>query len=218
MLHYGQRMSRLPYLRRDQLTPEGQALWDAIAGIQLAGIDRTRLVREDGTMIGPFNAAVHAPDTGKAVLALGGTLLARTSIERRLAEIAIITVGARWQAEFEWSEHSQMARDHGVSDAVVEAIGSGEDPPFDADDERIVHSVASQLALGGRVDMKAYRAAHALLGDQGMVELVTVCGYYTLISFLLNAFDIPVEAGAIPRWGSSHPDGADSSLGAAPSV
>lgn len=211
-------MSRLPYLRRDQLTPEGQALWDAIGGIQIAGIDRTRLVREDGSLIGPFNAAVHAPDTGKALLALGGTLLARTSIERRLTEIAILTVGARWQAEFEWSEHSQIARDHGVPDAVVEAIGGGADPPFETDDERIVHAVASQLARAGRIDTEAYRAAGALLGDQGMVELVTLCGYYTLVSFLLNAFEVPVEPGAVPRWGTSHPDGADSSLGAAPSV
>lgn len=52
-----------------------------------------------------------------------------TSIERRLSEIAIITIGARWQAEFEWWAHAPMAREHGVADAVVDAIGRGEDPP-----------------------------------------------------------------------------------------
>ncbi len=142
----------------------------------------------------------------------------RTSIQRRLAEIAILTVAARWQAEFEWSAHSQMARDHGVPDAVVDATGSGEDPPFEADDERVVHVVASQLARTGRVDTGAYGAARELLGDKGVVELVTLCGYYTLVAFLLNAFEVPVEPGAVPRWGDSFPDGADSSLGVAPSV
>jgi 4-carboxymuconolactone decarboxylase len=193
-------MSRLPHLRRDQLTPEGQALWDTIAGTQIDGIDRTRLVCEDGSLIGPFNAAVHAPDTGKALLALASTLLVRTSIERRLTEIAIVTVGARWQAEFEWAEHSRIALDHGVPDAVVTAIGTGADPPFEADDERVVHAVASQVALAGRVDMDTYLAARELLGDQGMVELVTLCGFYTLISFLLNAFDVPLPPEAVPRW------------------
>jgi 4-carboxymuconolactone decarboxylase len=217
-LRYGQRMSRLPHLRRDQLTPEGQVLWDAIAGVQIAGIDRSRLVQEDGSLTGPFNAWVHAPDTGKALLALGGTLLGRTSIERRLIEIAILTVGARWQAEFEWAEHSQMALDHGVPDVVVNAIGSGEDPPFEAADERVVHVVASQLARTGRVDTDAYRAARELLGDKGMVELVTLCGAYTMISFQLNAFDVPLPPGAVPRWGNSPQDGAFRNVGAAPSV
>ena len=33
-----------------------------------------------------------------------------------------------------------------------------------------------------------------------MVELVSLCGYYTLISFLLNAFDVPLPPGAAPMW------------------
>jgi len=39
-----------------------------------------------------------------------------------------------------------------------------------------------------------------LLGDTGLVELVSLCGYYTLISYLLNAFDVPVPPGAELMW------------------
>jgi hypothetical protein len=46
-------------------------------------------------------------------------------VRGRLSEIAIITIGARWQAEFEWWAHAPMAREHGVADAVVDAIGRG---------------------------------------------------------------------------------------------
>jgi 4-carboxymuconolactone decarboxylase len=83
---------------------------------------------------------------------------------------------------------------------VVDAIGRGEDPPFEADDERAVYAVARQLSVYGRVDRSAYDAAHAFLGDAGMVELVSLCGYYTMISFLLNAFDVPLPPGALPMW------------------
>jgi len=123
-----------------------------------------------------------------------------TSIERRLSEIAIITTGARWQAEFEWWAHASMAREHGVADAVVDAIGHGEDPPFEADDERAVYAVARQLVRSGRLDQETYDAAHGFLGDVGLVELVCLCGYYTLISFLLNAFAVPLPPGAAPMW------------------
>jgi 4-carboxymuconolactone decarboxylase len=188
-------MSRLPELRRDQLSPDAQAVWDAIVGTR-----GSQLVTAEGGLAGPFNAFVHAPDVGRGLTDLGATLRFGTSIERRLSEVAIITVGARWQAEFEWWAHARMAREHGVPDAVVDAIGRGEDPPFAAEDERTVHAVASQLAQTGHVAADAYDAARDLLGDTGIVELVALCGYYTLISFLLNAFEVALPPGAGGMW------------------
>ena len=188
-------MTRIPYVRRDELGPEGQQLWDSIVSGR-----GNAVLTADGGLAGPFNALVTAPDAGRRLSALGATLRFGTSIERRLSEIAIITVGARWQAEFEWWAHAPMAREHGVAGPVVDAIGRGEDPPFEADDERAVYTVARQLSAAGRVDQEAYYAAHRLLGDAGMVELVSLCGYYTLISFLLNAFAVPLPPEAAPMW------------------
>ena len=187
--------SRLPYLRYDDLDPDGQKVWDAIVGSRGA-----ELVSDDGSLIGPFNATVHAPGTGRHLVALGQVLRFETSIERRLSEVAIITVGARWKAEFEWWAHARMARAHGVPDAVVDAIGRGEEPPFAAGDERTIYTVARQLTRDGRVEPGAYDAARQLLGDAGLVELVSLCGYYTLISFLLNAFTVPLPPDAEPMW------------------
>lgn len=188
-------MSRIPYLRRDQLGLDGQRLWDSIVDGRGA-----QLVTEDGGLAGPFNAFVTAPDAGRRLSSLGQVLRFGTSIERRLSEVAIITTGARWQAEFEWWAHARMAREHGVSDAVILAIGRGEDPPFEAEDERAVYAVAQQLTRTGRVDQEVYAAAHALLGDTGMVELVALCGYYTLVCYLLNAFTVPLPPDATPQW------------------
>jgi len=191
-------MTRIPYVRREELGPEGQQLWDSI----VSGVGDLA-VTADGGLAGPFNAFVTAPDAGRRMSALGATLRFGTSIERRLSEIAIITVGARWQAEFEWWAHAPMAREHGVAGAVVEAIGRGEDPPFEAGDERAVYTAASQLAHSGRLDQETYDAAHRFAGDAGMVELVALCGYYTLISFLLNAFAVPLPLDAAPIWAQS---------------
>jgi 4-carboxymuconolactone decarboxylase len=191
-------MSRLPELRHDQLSPDGRAVWDAIVGSR-----GSRLETPAGGLAGPFNAFVHAPDVGRGLTGLGASLRFGTSIERRLTEVAIITVGARWQAEFEWWAHARMAREHGVPDAVVDAIGRGEDPPFDAGDERTVHAIARSLVETGSVPAGVYAAGQALLGDTGMVELVSLCGYYTLISFLLNAFEVPLPPGSAPMWPAS---------------
>ncbi len=188
-------MSRLRYLRYDDLDADGQKVWDGVVGSR-----GNQLVNEQGGLTGPFNAFLHAPGTGHRLSSLGATLRFGTSIERRLTEVAIITIGARWKAEFEWWAHSRMAREHGVPDAVVAAIGRGEEPPFEAEDERIVYAVARQLGADGHLDQGTYDAAHGLLGEAGMVELVSLCGYYTTISFLLNAFRVPLPDGAAPAW------------------
>lgn len=191
-------MSRLPYLRYQDLDDAGRRCWDAVTASR-----GTQLVNEQGGLIGPFNSFVHSPDLGRRMSALGATVRFGTSVERRLSELAIITTGARWRAEFEWHAHSRMAIEHGVPQAVVDAIGRGEDPPFAAADERAVYEVARQLSAGGHLDQAAYDAAHALLGDAGMVELVATVGYYSLISFLLNAFDVPLPDGVAPAWGTA---------------
>ncbi len=193
-------MTRIPNVPREELGPEGQQLWDSIVSTR-----GSTVVTAEGGLSGPFNAFVTAPGSGTRLSALGATLRFETSIERRLSEVAIITIGARWQAEFEWWAHARMAREFGVPDAVVDAIGRGEDPPFGADDERAVYAVARQLGQSGHLDEETYGAAHRLLGDTGMVELVSLCGYYTLISFVLNAFEVPPPPGAAPMWPDAGP-------------
>jgi 4-carboxymuconolactone decarboxylase len=188
-------VSRLPDLRRDQLDPSGQEVWDLVVGTRGG-----QLVNSAGGLAGPFNAFVHAPDVGRHLSALGAALRFGTSMERRLTEVAIITVGSRWKAEFEWWAHARMAREQGVPDAVVDAIGRGDNPPFTADDERIVYAAARELTLSGQLSQDSYTAARGLLGDAGLVELVSLCGYYTLISYLLNAFAVPVPPGAELMW------------------
>ena len=188
-------MSRLPDRRREELDETGAALWDSITSTRGAAV-----VNEAGALVGPFNAWVTAPEVGTRLAELGGVLRFGTSIDRRLLEVAIITTGARWRAEFEWWAHARMAREFDVDDAVIDAIGRGDAPPFALDDERIVHAVASELGVTGRLADDTFAAARALLGDRGIVELVSLCGYYALVSFTLNAFEVPLPPGVAPTF------------------
>lgn len=171
-------------------------MWDSIVASRGG-----QLVNAEGGLVGPFNAFVHAPAVGRHLSSLGAAVRFQGSIDRRLAEVAILTVGARWKAEFEWWSHTRMAREQGVPEAVIAAIARGDEPPFAAADERVVYRAARELTETGRLGQDAYEAVRALLGDAGLVELVSLCGYYTLVSFLLNAFAVPLPPGAQPTWG-----------------
>jgi hypothetical protein len=82
-------VSRLPYLRRDELTPGGQEVWDSIVGLRGAA-----LVTGQGAPSGPFQRLRPRAGRRADLTALGQVLRFEISIERRLSELAIITVGA----------------------------------------------------------------------------------------------------------------------------
>src|SRR5207302_6856861 len=104
--------------------------------------------------------------------------------------------------EFEWYAHARMAREHGVSEHVITAIGNGEEPAFDNSDDRTVYELARQLLQQGQIDDATYAPAERLLGPRGLVEIIALCGFYTLISFLLNSFTVPLPAGETNQWSS----------------
>ena len=190
-------MTRLRTLTRTELSDEQAALWEGIVDSRGGGVS---LFDEQGSLVGPFNAFVHQPTIGRRLSSLGGLLRFRTSIDRRLSEVAICTVGANWRANFEFYAHGPMAIEYGVAPEVVDALREGRTPAFDRDDERLVHAVTTQLLETRRVDDPTYAAAVDLLGEQGMVELVSLIGYYCLISSLLNAFEVPLPPGEDPIW------------------
>lgn len=191
-------MSRLRALTRHELSGEQAELFDGI--IESRGRGGLDLVGPDGGLAGPFNAFVHVPQIGRRLTSLGGLLRFRTSIDRRLTEVAICTVGANWRSEFEFWAHAPMALEHGVPELVIEALRDGRPPVFERDDERIVHAVTSQLLTDRRVDDATYADGVALVGETGMVELATLVGYYCLISMVLNLFEVPLPPGEAPVW------------------
>lgn len=190
-------MTRLSMVNPTDLTEDQQTLWDGLTETRGGGVD---LVDENGHLVGPFNAWLHVPKIGRRLSSLGAYLRFRTSIERRLSEVAICTVGAHWHSEFEFFAHAPMALEHGVDASVIDALRAGETPAFAREDEQIVFEVARQLLNDRRVTDSTYAAAEAMLGEAGMVELVALIGYYCVISMLLNLFEVSLPPGEELNW------------------
>ena len=189
-------MPRLRRLTRPDLHDEQGAVWDAIVDSRGAGLE----LIEDESLIGPFNAFVHVPEVGRRLSSLGALLRFRTTIDRRLSEVAICTVGAHWRSEFEFWAHAPMALEQGVAPTVLDALRQGRPPDFTRDDELVTHAVTHQLLVDRRVDDATYAAAVGLLGEAGMVELAALVGYYCTISMILNLFEVPLPTGNDPIW------------------
>lgn len=176
-------VARIPLPAPEAMTPEQRRVHDAI----VAG--------PRGAVIGPLRAVLHNPALAERWSALGEMLRFGTSLPKRTSELAILVTGRRWTSQVEWWVHARAAAEAGVPEAAIAAIRVGEPPEFDAPDDALVYEFARQLQQSGRVPLNIYRAAEARWGAAGVVELVAVIGYYTMVSMTLNAHEIPLPEG-----------------------
>jgi 4-carboxymuconolactone decarboxylase len=181
-------MSRLTPLDPEALTPAQRALVDAI--------DRGPRAARHGRigLIGPFGVWLHAPTVGDAAQRFGAAVRFATTLPENVKEIAICTVGSHYRAKFEFAAHGPLAMAAGVDPAIVEALRRGDTPSFTDDAERTSHDVALALLTRHRLSDGEYARARAVFREAELVELVTVIGYYCLISLTLNAFEVPLAA------------------------
>jgi 4-carboxymuconolactone decarboxylase len=188
-------MNRLRQLHREDLDEAGQTLWDTIVADKGPGV-----VTAEGTLLGPFNAWLHTPALASHVVDLPDVIREKSILDPTLSELAILAVVGHWRAEFPWFAHSRMAAEHGIQQPVIDSIGRGEDPPLTSEAERVVFAVAKSLASEGGIPDDLYTKTEELLGDQGTVELVLLCGYYTMGAFVLNSFKVPLPPGLPNQW------------------
>lgn len=148
-----------------------------------------------GQVRGPLAIWLHRPELAQAAQALGAYCRYGSSLEPRLSELAILTMAVIWQSDFEWWAHKPIALTAGLDPAIVAALAAGADPQFADAEAAVVHEVVRALAMDRRLSDELYDRATETLGRDRLVDLVGLCGYYTLISMTLNAFEVPLPRG-----------------------
>ena len=190
-------MSRLGPLHPGELDEEQGGVLEAM----LAGPrGRSGFLSRERPVGGPFAPWLRSPGLADLAQRLGAFARYGTRLEPRLSELAIIAVGAAWKADYEFAAHGPMAIEAGIGKEAVAALARGETPLLERDDERIVYEFAHELIEHRRVGDERYAAAVALLGEAGVVELVGLIGYYTLVCMTLNTFEVPLGEGMEPPF------------------
>ncbi|MDH3660878.1 MAG: carboxymuconolactone decarboxylase family protein [Alphaproteobacteria bacterium] len=179
-------MSRLRDLSYDDMSAEQKRIHDEIA----AG--------PRGAVVGPLKVWLHSPALADRAQKLGAHARYHSSLPPHLSELAILVTGSIWQADFEWYAHVGPAREAGIPQAVIEAIRAGEEPPITDEPSQAVYKVAREMHENRRLSDDTYGAACTALGEQGLVDLIGILGYYTLISMTLNAFEVETPDGSKP--------------------
>ncbi len=151
-----------------------------------------------GRVAGPLEAMVLCPAAGDPLQELGGRLRFDGVLPGKLRELAILVAARFWSAQLEWQAHARIAREEGLDAAVIAAIAEGSAPPLATPEERAVHAFCRELHDTHAVAEATYAEAVETLGQEAVIELTVLSGYYTTVSMILNAFEVPVPEGVTP--------------------
>lgn len=180
-------MTRIPPIDPENLSPRQREVYDAIAS------------GPRGRVRGPLAIWLNRPDLADCAQTLGRYCRYDTSLPPRLSELAILATARVWMSEFEWAAHKPVALKAGISDAIVEAIRTGQEPAFQEADEEIVYRFSVMLHTERKVSDEVYARAVEVLGQDAVVDLTGLLGYYTLISMTINVFEVPPPDGLQPE-------------------
>ncbi len=176
----GERMAEIPL---DKMSSAQRAVADAI----MSG--------PRGALRGPFNAWLRSPVLADRLQKVGEYVRFNTSLDKRVNEMAILMTAQAWASQYEWYAHAPLAIKAGLDPSIVAAIGAGRKPEKMKDDEAIVWEFTTQLRRDHGVDDAIYARALEKFGEQGIMDLIAVNGYYDVVSMTLNVARVAPPAG-----------------------
>lgn len=169
--------SRLPLPDVTGLDPEQRAIHDSILATR-------------GNLSGPFLAWMLCPGLASHAEKLGAFCRYSTGFSLVESELLILCVAAHHQCLGEQQIHEPIAIKAGLSTQAVDSLRAGEVPVLLDERQRLMHRIATELLKTHRIADVQYREGITAFGETGMVELVGILGYYTLVAMTLNAFEM----------------------------
>jgi 4-carboxymuconolactone decarboxylase len=170
-------MSRYPDIAREELTPEGQASWDYIAGSR-------------GAVRGPYAPLISVPPLAEGVARLGTYLRFEGLLTGADRELAILAVARELGSHYEWVAHEPIARREGARPEAIDVVRTASALEGLLPRERTIVEVAQALYRQRALSDDLFARARATLGQERLTELVALVGYYGMIAFTLLAFEV----------------------------
>ena len=177
--------------RMARIAPENMTEAQRKAAAELAAGPR-------GEVRGPFNVLLRSPELMSPLQKVGEYLRFRCQLDRRIAEMATLIAARHWTQLYEWNAHHPLALKAGLKPEIADAIAEGRRPTGMAQDEEVVYDLLTEALQNRSVSDVTYERGLKQFGEQNLVDLLAIAGYYALLAMLLNVARTPLPEGRQP--------------------
>jgi 4-carboxymuconolactone decarboxylase len=147
---------------------------------------------------GPNAVLLRSPDLMSRTQKVGEYLRYNSSLPARLNEFAILVTARQWNAQVEWIAHHPLALKAGLDPAVAADLAQGKRPAAMKDDEAVIYQFCKELHETKVVSDATFKAVADKFGERGVIDLIGLTGYYTMLAMVLNVAQQPLPGGVPP--------------------
>ena len=179
-------VDRLPPIAADKLTTEQKRAAAEFEAGRGMGV------------LGPFSVMLRSPEVMLRAKAMGDYLRFRNVLEKRVSEMVILITAREWTQQYEWVHHYGFAVEAGLKKTIIEAIADGRRPDGMGEDEAAAYDFSIELQKRRSVTDATYARALKTFGEQGIIDIIGLNGYYTFNAMMMNVSRTPVDMDGVP--------------------
>lgn len=186
-------LARLPQVQRESLDEAGKRAFDTYVS---PGTGYETGLR------GPVGMWMHSPALAEAIFDVRQRVRYGTSKDQRITELIILSTAREISNQYEWSAHEPLGRAAGLEDDIMEFI-KWRRPMTEAsaisgfgETEQALVQFVRELVGDRDVSSATFSRLHNLYGDEGLVDIVGLIGYYSFVAITLDAFDLQRPPGS----------------------
>jgi 4-carboxymuconolactone decarboxylase len=165
---------RMPEIPADKMTEAQKKAAEEFAAGRGTGV------------FGPFVPLLRSPEVMLRAKAMGDYLRFKSSLPPKLNEFIILITARQWTQQYEWAFHHPIALKQGLEPEVANALLEGRRPPGMTEDEDVVYQFLDELHRNQSVSDATYNRAVNRFGEQGVIDMIGVNGYYTFLAMVMN--------------------------------
>jgi len=149
-----------------------------------------------GGVKGPFIPLLRSPELVDRLGKVGEYLRFGSSLAPKIGEFVMLIVSREWSNQFEWAVHAPLALKNGLKPQTLDALAEGRRPQPMATDEEAAYEICEELSRTKSLCDATYARAVEQFGEAGLIDIVTVYGYFVTVCALMNVAHTPPPAGA----------------------
>jgi len=186
-------LARLPQVQREALDEAGKRAFDTYVS---PGTGYGSGLR------GPVGMWMHSPALAQAIFDVRQRVRYGTDKDQRITELIILSTAREISNQYEWSAHEPLGLAAGLEPEIMEFVkwrrpmSEANDIPGFGATERLLVQFVRELIGDRNVTSETFARAHSAFGEEGIMDIVGLVGYYSFVAVTLDAFDLQRPPGS----------------------
>ena len=141
--------------------------------------------------LGPYVPLLNHPELAKRIEQLGYYYKYQSTLPRDVYQFIVLVFSKHAGIAFEWADHIAAAQAAGLSDDIIADDCRRHRPRFPSPIRSVRACMACALDYKS-IPQPLQDEIIARFGVPGLIEIVTLCGFYGLIGMINVCFDVPL--------------------------